>query len=165
MQSQPLARLLLILLFPFASAVHAQAACPPGLIPYGAGNDLSTCGPDDSQQQPQMLPSPQWSRRWGAIATDSVNGSLGTITGVASRSEAEQIALAICRVKGGSQCKLDISYSNGCGAMVVGDGGYNSNSAATMDEAVNIGIGICRRAGHANCHVYYSACSPPERIR
>lgn len=145
---------------------QAQTACPPGMEEYGAG----VCGysrPDEPTKQAvgQQAPPPQWASRWLAVATDSVKGTLGSATDMQNRENAEQAAIADCQAKGGTKCKLDVSYSNGCAAMVVGDGGYNSNGAATENEAIQLGMKVCMNAGHTKCHVYYAVCSPPARIQ
>lgn len=154
--------------FLLCTTSHAQTACPPGMEPYGAG----VCGysqPMPSAQLPLQQPTneetPQWESQWLAIATDSESGSLGTAIGMKNREDAERVALADCQAKGGTKCKLDVSYGNGCAAMIVGDGGYNSNGASTVDEAVRLGMKVCIDAGHTNCRVFYSACSLPVRIR
>ena len=163
--------LCLFVLMLTATAVHAQAACPPGTIPYGTGNDPSACGPDNSQpQQPQQPQAPQpppqvWADHWGAIATYEPNGSLGTATNMPSQRSAEQTALADCESKHGSTCKIQLSYRNQCAAMVVSAKGYNVTPAATMDLAVTKGMAICTNSGAPNCHVYYTACSLPQRIQ
>ena len=161
---------LLLLLGGFA---HAEGNCPPGYYPTGAPQGQGgpqSCAPmpgDDNQQQmqPQALPPPQWVSRWGAIATDKVKGILGAVTGLASKNEAQQAALADCQEKGGSPCKLEIAYDNECAALVVGDNGYNVGADATLEKVIQLGMNICTDAKNANCHVYYSDCSPPERIR
>jgi hypothetical protein len=162
--------ILLVMLMPLSSLLRAQAACPPGTIPYGTGNDPSACGPDNSQQQqaqPQQpaLPPPQWATRWGAIATDGPGGHLGAVTGLKSKSDAQSLAIADCQAKGGLQCEVEVAYDNECAAMVLGHREHSSNAAATSAEAISLGMKICANAGDTNCHVYYSACSPPVRIR
>ena len=67
--------------------------------------------------------------------------------------------------KGGAPCKLEIAYDNECAAMVVGNNGYNVGADATVDKAVQLGMKICTDAKNTNCHVYYSACSLPQRIQ
>jgi Domain of unknown function (DUF4189) len=76
---------------------------------------------------------------------------------------AEQAALAECKAKGGTACRLDVTYTNGCAAMVAGDAAYKVSSAATMDEAVGAATKICSSAS-TGCHIYYSACSLPRRV-
>lgn len=150
------------------TALHAQAACPPGTIPYGTGNDPSACGPDNSQpqQQPEASRSPTlvWADYWGAISTDTPKGILGSSTHASSQTKAEKAAVADCRSKGGTQCILQVSFRNGCGAMIVGNKGYSVNSAPTLGEAVQKGMDICTKAG-GDCHVYYSTCSLPGPVQ
>ncbi|MEP6898065.1 MAG: DUF4189 domain-containing protein [Rhodanobacter sp.] len=166
--------LLFGMLFLLGGIVHAEGNCPPGYYPIGTPpgqGGPQGCAPipgenNNSQQQVQNRPPPpQWTSRWGAIATDGEKGSLGTITGAATRSEAEQEAMTDCQSKGGSHCKIDVSYSNGCAAMVVDDDGYNVESDATADKAIQSSMSTCTKAGRTNCHVYYSACSPAARIQ
>lgn len=149
--------------------VHAEGGCPPGLIPAN-GTNINSCVPippgyynNQRLARPQP-PPPRWATRWGAIATDGPKGSLGTASGLSNKSDAERVSLADCRAKGGTQCKVDIAYDNECAAVIVGDGGYNTPTAATVDKAVEIGINTCSTAT-TNCHVYYSACSLPIRIQ
>lgn len=161
---------LLLLLGGFA---HAEGNCPAGYYPIGAPQGQGGpqgCAPipgDNSQQQvqSQALPPPQWASRWGAIATDKVKGILGAVTGLSSKNEAQQAALADCQAKGGSPCKLEIAYDNECAALVVGDNGYNVGADATLDKVIRLGMKICTGAKNANCHVYYSDCSLPVRIQ
>jgi hypothetical protein len=117
-----------------------------------------------NQSQGSQPPPPKWSTRWGAIATDGPKGSLGTANGQSSKESAELIAMADCRAKGGTQCKVDVAYYNQCAAVVVGNGGYNTPSAATADKAVEIGMKTCSDST-TNCHAYYTACSLPIRIQ
>ncbi|MEP6898066.1 MAG: DUF4189 domain-containing protein [Rhodanobacter sp.] len=151
---------------------HAEGECPPGMFPTnppGAQGPVG-CAPipgynnNQRQAQPQ-LPSPQWARRWGSIATDSINGSLGTTVGQSSQREAEQSAMADCLKKGGVQCKIQTTYDNECAAMILGDKEFNVGTAANLDKAVQLGIKVCTDAGDTNCHVYYSACSLPVQIQ
>lgn len=162
-----LLRLAIVFLLLSMCALHAQTACPPGMIPYGAG----VCGYDNSQQlppqeQPAMRPPPErWMERWGAIATDGPAGILGVATSMPSQSEAEQQAMIDCQLKGGKQCKLDGSYSNQCTAVVVGSKGYSVNLGLSVDAAVQKGMTKCSSTGGSGCHVYYSACSLPVQIQ
>ena len=74
-------------------------------------------------------------------------------------------AMTDCQANGGTECMLQVSYVNGCGAMVVGNPGFNVGNASTLDQVVQQGLKVCRDAGAIECRVYYSACSPPVRIR
>ena len=141
---------------------YAQVACPPGWIPYSA----TSCGPAPSaqragprQQQPTLSPQ----SRWGAIATDGVKGVLGTAVSEDSERRAERTALADCQAKGGSPCKVQLTYSNGCGAMIVGSKGFSTAGAGTKEEAVQKGMAICQTDGDTACHVYYIDCGVAGR--
>lgn len=157
----------------FTAVVHAQAACPPGTIPYGTGQDQSVCGPDNSQQQPtqqQLQPPPHplppvWVDRWGAITTDAAHHSSGASLNQSSKVVAEQEAIADCQKNGGVQCKIEITYHNQCVALVGGDTGYNTTSASSIGQAVQIGMASCTSAHDTNCHAYYTACSLPVRVQ
>jgi len=69
-----------------------------------------------------------------------------------------------CQSKGGTQCKILISFYNQCGAVIIGDGKIGANSAATIAQASEGGLKVCN-AATTNCHVYYTACSMPVRIQ
>jgi hypothetical protein len=164
--------LLLGLLLLLGSSVHAEGECPPGMYPTnppGAQGPVG-CAPipgyNQQRQAPQQQQAPPavWNSRWLAIATDSAKGSLGTATDMANQDEAEQMAMTSCRAKGGTQCKVDVSYGNGCAAMVSGDTGYNVHGAATLNEATQLAMQTCTKAT-THCHVYYSTCSLPVRIQ
>ncbi|QVX40699.1 DUF4189 domain-containing protein (plasmid) [Ralstonia solanacearum] len=151
------------------SIAQAQTACPPGMIPYGTAQNQSVCGADPNAQQQgpgqSAAPSVRWASNWQALATDTPKGILGISKDEPNRALAEVAALRDCRAKGGTDCTLQISYGNGCVAMVVGDRLMNMNGGITEDDATQKGLKMCRGAGDANCHVYYSACSLPQRIQ
>ena len=149
--------------------VNAQTACPPGMTPYGVG----VCGYDNSQQQeptaqlqePSPQPTPQeWEDHYGAIATDEPRGAMGVSTDMPDRQSAENVAMENCRAKGGVNCTTQISYGNQCVAMVVGGKIFNVNSGPTVTQATEKGMKLCTPVAN-DCHVYYSACSLPERIQ
>jgi hypothetical protein len=156
----------LAVLMLLGNLAHAQTACPPGMEAYGDG----VCGYSQTEQPTQQSQlqapqsPPQWESRWLAIATDSVKGSLGTATDMANKGQAEQTAMTNCRSKGGTQCKVDVSFGNGCAAMVSGDTSYNVQGAPTLDQATQVAMKTCSKAT-IHCHVYYSACSLPVRIQ
>jgi len=102
------------LLFSLLSCIpaRAQTACPPGMEEYGAG----VCGYNRSEESPQQAlqqqgppsPPPRWATRWGAIATDSIKGTLGAVSGLPSKSAAQQAAIADCQAKGGHHASLKL---------------------------------------------------------
>lgn len=157
-----------------SGVTHAEGNCPEGYYPIGGESGQAGpqgCAPipgynqQQGQQQAPQTPPPRWADRWGAIATFEPNGSLGTVTDMSDQQSAEQAALASCQSKHGSTCKIQLSYRNQCAAMVVSDKGYNVTPAVTVNEAVEKGMKICTGSGDPNCHVYYSACSLPQRIQ
>lgn len=172
MKSTSMRGLLMGLSLLFAEIVHAQAACPPGMIPYGTGQDQSVCGPDNSQQQPaqrQSRPQPQapqpiWVDKYGAIATDISHDTGGASVNEADRSGAERAAVANCKSNGGVTCKIEIWYVNQCVALVGGDTGHNAKAGLTIDLATQAAMKVCN-AADTHCQVTYTACSPPVRIQ
>jgi len=145
-----------------------QAACPPGMIPYGTGSGISSCGPASTQNQEtdssvRTPDVPIGRSRWGAVATDAQAGILGVSGELFTRSMAVNSALEDCKAKGGKTCKLEVAYDNECAAVVVGSDSYNVTADPTLKGAINSGMETCRSAGSTGCHTYYSACSLPVR--
>ncbi|WP_093633387.1 DUF4189 domain-containing protein [Paraburkholderia aspalathi] len=160
------AALLAILLLLGCTAVHAEGNCPQGYYPIGGGSPGAPqgCAPIPGYDQGQQhQAAPQWLSKWGAVATDIDKGSLGAATSMTSKDQAEQASLADCRAKGGVQCKIESTYTNGCITVVVGSPGYAVNSAPTQVQANSIGMSTCTGAGNANCRILYTGCSLPQR--
>lgn len=136
----------------------------------GSGPDFGDGVPYCAQPPPAeyAVPSgPQWTSRWGAVATGA--SSAGTVMGVASdvRSQraAEKAALQRCRAQGGGKsCVFDMAYRDQCAVMVWGDSDGHSARAETVNRASEIALATCGRKT-TNCKVYYSNCSYPVRVR
>lgn len=165
---KPAACFLSLLTLLFVSAdLRAENGCPSGMIPY-SGTDLSSCGPIPpgyyQNGERSTAPPMRWVSTWGSIATDAEAGSVGTITGARSKEDAEDLAITDCRSKGGSQCKIQVAYDNECAAMVVGNKVFNVATDPSLNEAVRIATNTCQK-DDTNCHIYYSACSPPQRVQ
>lgn len=157
----------LIFLLCIASDIHAQAACPPGTVPYGSGSGQEMCGPDESQSetpQQNLPPTPLWKDEWMALAADPARSVLGVATYKSTAEEAKRAAMADCKAKGGVDCKIENAIRNGCAAFVTGSKGYNLNGGSTIDEAIDKGMAVCQSES-SNCKIYYSGCSLPVRIR
>jgi hypothetical protein len=173
MKSTSLRWLLVGLLCLTAGVVHAEGGCPPGMIP-ASGTDINSCVPippgyySNQAQNPAQSPQPplpRWKDSWGAIATALPKGILGVSNNLPSERQAAQAALADCQSKGGTTCKLESTYGNACDAMIVGHPGYAIAAGASENEAIQKAMKMCTDGGDANCHVYYSACSLPQRIQ
>lgn len=147
-------------------AVHAQAACPPGMVPYGTGNDLSACGYSNQQQQaPPQHQREQWTSRWGAIAANAQGSVIGVAADSVNKDAAEEAALADCQNRGGGNtCSIVRWYANQCISIVTGGKIYNTSGGTNVAEATQKGMKLCTPVAN-NCHVYYSACSYPVRVQ
>lgn len=149
------------------TAAHGEGGCPPGYYPTGAPQGQAGpqgCAPIPTSGDNQSSLPPIWSDRWGAIATDGVGGHLGVAKNLLSQKAAENTAINDCLANGGSSCRIESIYMNGCAAMVLGDNGHTSNSAPTLDQATKLGMDKCNSVDH-NCEVYYSACSPATQLQ
>ncbi|KAF1707042.1 DUF4189 domain-containing protein [Pseudoxanthomonas sacheonensis] len=165
--------LLMLGLLSISGFAWAEGGCPSGMIPY-SGTDLSSCGPipagyygnnnDNNSASQAYRPSVRWATTWGAIATDGIKGSLGTAVRMPSKEEAKRTALSQCRANGGLNCEVDLEYYNQCAVMVVGDKGYNTARAATIEKATQLGEKTCSSTD-TNCRVYYADCSLAKRIQ
>jgi hypothetical protein len=151
-----------LVLLSVVTATHAQDC-------GGMANAGGTCVPPDvampSYQQQAPQPPPQkWVDHYGAIATDEPRGVLGASTDMPDRQSAENAAMENCRVRGGINCTMQISYGNQCVALVVGGKGFAVNSGATVAQATEKGMKFCTPMAN-DCHAYYTACSLPARIQ
>lgn len=158
---------LMLLLLPHAHTSAQNCAGMPAVN--------GVCIPPDSPTSPLHstygrnvgtgnAPLPVWADRWGALATDNSAGSLGASVGMTGKRKAQRQALEDCRSNGGKECKVDLVYFNQCAVMILGERTYHAQSAATLDEATRIGMEFCS-TDNSTCHVYYSGCSPAERVR
>lgn len=161
--------LLGMLLFLCDAVAHAEGNCPQGYYPIGGGSPGAPQGcapiPGYNQGQQQLPQRSQWSSQYGAIASDIAKGILGIATNRLSKQFAEQAALDDCRSKGGTDCKIETSYMNGCGTVVAGHPGYAVNTGSTEARAVQDAMSACTGSGFTNCHVIYTGCSLPKKIQ
>ncbi|WP_082124387.1 DUF4189 domain-containing protein [Lysobacter capsici] len=151
------------------SSVVVAQGCPNG-IP-SAGNP--GCISPDQSNSPYHQSSgasverqARWADRWGAIAVDDGEKTIGIGIAEMASSEraAKKIALEDCRAKGGTKCVISLAYYNQCAVIVWGSAGYNSVSAETVERASKRAIERCSARGFTNCDVYYSGCSFAERV-
>lgn len=115
-----------ILLLPgclFVSVAASAQGCPngipsagnPGCIPPTQFNSpYHQSGGDSVERQAR------WADRWGAIAVDDGEKTIGIGIAEMTSSEraAKKIALEDCRVKGGTKCVISLAYYNQCGVIV-----------------------------------------------
>lgn len=153
----------------FHSSALAESGCPRGMIPY-SGTNINSCGPippDYYQQQPSQAstpPPPRWESRWGGIATDAPKGIIGSSRNALTESDAKARAIADCKSKSGANCTLKSTFSNGCGALLVGDDGFNVNAGATEEIAIQKAMDVCK-ASSTGCRAYFTTCSPAVRAQ
>lgn len=130
----------------------------------------SGCAPEQPTSSNQAVPtstiaSPASPRAvWGAMATrDTVDPDVyvvGFANSASSRQAAEKKALADCKAMGGGDCKIDISYSNGCAALERSDdGGYGASTGITEAQASDAATKACGAAGHKRGRGVYAQCT------
>jgi len=157
---------LVTILLMLSSTARAEQGCPDGMFPGGMQPNGQVCVPipgAGSGGVKRSTPQPRWEARWGAIATDSINGTAGFATNQASKNAAESIALTDCRHGNNSACRVILAYENQCAVLVVTSDSHLVESGVTPAEATDKAMNQCRSAG-VECSVYYSACSFPQRI-
>ncbi|WP_429242748.1 DUF4189 domain-containing protein [Luteibacter sp. 621] len=143
---------------------HAEGGCPPGQYPQ-QGQGWQACVPIPGSNQANPAPeAPKWKTNWQAIATDIPKGILGTSVMQRSQSDAEREAMNDCKKKGGTTCELQVSYGNGCLAMVTGATKFQIRKGSSKSEAEKRGMDACAE-GDTKCSVYYSECSLPTQVR
>lgn len=152
---------ILLMLGLLGTGATAIAQEQPNSAQYHAVHNPNSPHYVGSNQQPAaQQPTGYWEKTWGAIATDGVKSSLGSVVGVSSEKEAKQLALSDCEAKGGENCVVDLAYHNQCGALVVGSGYISTGNAPSENEAKQNALSNCK-SGDSSCRVYYSACTEP----
>lgn len=159
--------LLCVFLLAVSGWVHAEQGCPDGFIPNAAGTPGVPCVQGQSNNWgagTPKAPEVRWADRWGAFASDSQSGAVGSATGLSNRKKAEKAAISHCRSKGGKDCRPLLAYYNQCAAVAWGDGNIQASSAASKEEAANRALGICGKKS-SDCEIFFSECSFAERVR
>ena len=103
-------------------------------------------------------PAGDWKETWGAIAPSDKDNIFGAAVGEDSKQEAEQIALADCKARGGAACKVELAYQNQCIAMVTGKKQFKLKSADSIAAATQQAMADCQQDDTA-CRVAYSVCT------
>jgi len=108
-------------------------------------------------------PSPSQTQFYGAIAYSLSTNKVGYSQKYWTAEEAERMAVYYClRKTGGARdCKSEVSFVNGCGALAFGDDdvvrwGRNEIKSVAEESALS----SCRRNDGVNCELIFSHCSP-----
>jgi len=110
----------------------SEGGCPPGQYPQ-QGQGWQACVPIPGSSTNTGSPKPQWIEQWQAIATDAHNGVVGVSKDKASPDDSVQAAISDCKSKGGINCRIEISFGNGCVAMVFGNSLKNTQGGETKE--------------------------------
>lgn len=141
---------------------HAEGGCPPGMIPH-SGTDISSCGPiPPGYNQPQGY----WEDRWAAVAV-SDNSKGGFASDQPNEDAAKKSSIDNCIARGGIHCTVNVTYKNGCIAVVNGDEENNGShftiaTAGTLDAAIKEGLKVCSTWGKNTCEVFRTTCGLPK---
>jgi len=157
-----------------AFLAHAEGGCPSGMYPIG-GQGVQGCAPIPGAQAggvsaPSTAPAPprplgEWIKTWGAVASPSKGNMGGASVNELTETAAKRKAVEHCKQNGGGLCKIDFVYQNQCVSAVsspeLTSSGTKYVSAATKEEAIEVALQDCRKAGGTQCQSIYSACSVP----
>lgn len=144
--------------------VLSQTRCPPGATPGSV-----QCLPDNPDASGNVITAPSkgyWEKTWGAHASgDDPSSSAVSAAGFSSKGEAAEAALKGCKEKGGSNCRINITYFNQCMAIAEtlsdNKGGSFFTSEGTIEKAGESANKYCEEHYKAACHVVYSKCTDP----
>ena len=143
--------------------VLAEGRCPDGYFPIGGGSaGWEGCAPmGGGEDEGSASAEPQWQSRWGAVAV--TNGAFGYSHSWPSERKAIKEALKQCKNDArGATCHVRLTYHDQCVALAWGDGGNTAASAVNQAKAEQMALSSCSQET-ANCKIYYSGCSYPER--
>lgn len=101
---------------------------------------------------------------WGAAAMSS-GGSIATILNQTDRDAAENIALVLCRGKGGKDCVIREAWQDGCFALARPRGPISDDFGMSVRKdwrvAETKALEACsQRSGDSNCKVAFTVCTP-----
>jgi len=158
-------KLLALCLIAFSGHALAEGGCPDGYYPANPpATNVCYPFPDSGNNSLPEQPRGRWENRWGAIAIDSSSGAFGAVKGARSKSKATKAAIAQCKSKGGSSCKVSLSYYNQCAVVAWGDTSYSPSSGPDVKETSQRALKNCSKST-TNCKIYYAECSSPEWIQ
>ena len=95
---------------------------------------------------------------------DAASGMTGIGGSQPTEEAAIQAATAMCQRKGGKNCRVDITYSNQCGALAWGSNHAVSARGRTLEIASKFAIDACENDWQ-EVRGLFSDCSLPVRAR
>ena len=100
-------------------------------------------------------------RLYGAIAYGAGSMAYGYAYDLPDAAAANRKALANCAAHG-KDCKLAVSFSNGCAAVAAGnDGRFAVGQAASEADAQSKAVSACGHSGGQHCEVQAWSCTGP----
>ncbi|MBR8652113.1 DUF4189 domain-containing protein [Achromobacter sp. Marseille-Q0513] len=150
-----------------ANPAAAEQGCSDGYKPTPTQNGIE-CRPIPGLYKGSgggAAPQVRWEERWGAIVMDAASGMTGIGGGQRTEEAAIQSATAMCQRKGGKNCRVDITYSNQCGALAWGSNHAVSARGRTLEIASKYAIDACEKTTGKKCEVFFSDCSLPVRVQ
>lgn len=134
-------------------------------VQLGVAPGSPQCGPDSGTSRADSAPSRptgEWIKTWGAIATSSSTGEVGTTVGKLTEAEARSMAIHQCFLGGADDCKVNLDYHNQCAALTASQTtGSFFQGAATEELATDLAMKNCENSGGGSCRVVYSECTKP----
>ena len=130
-------------------AFNASAQYHPGSAGYNTvvvpGNSLGKFGTGSMNS-------------WGAFSQGS-GGAVGWTTGARSEREARRAALADCVRNGGTECEVEGTFVNSCGAVAFGPENWSASYAPPQSMTLHeLEAKVLGRCG-AECEIVRSGCS------
>jgi len=157
---------LTLIVVAYSSITFAEGGCPPGSYPQeGQGWRACVPIPGDTSGEAPRPPAQQWADTWGALAVTD-NGQInGQATDETTEIDAVNAAIADCEAYKGQGCKKLGTYRNQCVAIAAGDTASRISVGKTEASAVANAMMDCGANKITNCHIYYSGCSLPKRLK
>jgi hypothetical protein len=157
---------LLLIVTIYSTLTMAEGGCPPGSYPQvGQGWRACVPIPGDTSDESSHPAAEQWIDKWGALAVTDSGQINGQATNKATEFEAISSAIADCQAYEGQGCRKLGTYRNQCVAIAAGDTASRISVGKTEDLAVTNAMKDCSSDKLTGCHIYYSGCSLPQRIR
>ena len=96
---------------------------------------------------------------WGAIAYSAKDKVWGSSFALDYKGTAQQVAKQYCANRGGSNCVIEASYYEACGAVAADGDLVAWGTESTKPQAEQRALAECSKIGGRHCVVEASACS------